>query len=70
MKRKTKIREIYCPYCDVQLQYQGAHRIQLGRYGWFVEHWDQLVPVRSMYSSMSARAAARSKCFALNEVTR
>ena len=43
MKRKSKIREIYCPYCDVQLQYHGARRIQLGRYGWFVEHWDQLM---------------------------
>lgn len=42
MKRKSKIREIYCPYCDVQLQYQGAHRIQSGRYGWLVEHRDQL----------------------------
>ena len=42
MKRKTKIRQIYCPYCDILLKYQGAHRIQLGRYGWLVELWDQL----------------------------
>ncbi len=45
MKRKTlrKIRQIYCPYCDILLEYHGAHRIQLGRYGWFIEHWEHLL---------------------------
>ena len=43
MKRKTgqKIRQIYCPYCNILLKYRGANRIQLGRYSLF-GHWDNL----------------------------
>ncbi len=42
MKQKTqhKIRQIYCPYCDVLLRYRGANRIQLGKWNFFFEHWD------------------------------
>ncbi len=41
MKRSVKkVRHIDCPYCGIQLTYQGAHRIQLGRWGLLLEHWD------------------------------
>ena len=41
IKRKQhKVREIYCPYCDVRLKYRGAQRIQLGRWGMILGHAD------------------------------
>lgn len=44
MKRQLrKIRTIGCPYCNVLLNYKGAKRIQLGRFGFFIEHWDNLL---------------------------
>ena len=41
MKAKPqKVRKIKCPYCDVMMKYRGAQRIQLGRWGLLMEHWD------------------------------
>lgn len=28
-----KVRKIYCPYCDVLMDYRGTKRLQLGRTG-------------------------------------
>ena len=39
-KEKQPVRVIYCPYCQLQMEYCGAHKIQLGRYGLFLGHLD------------------------------
>ncbi|MBQ6169428.1 MULTISPECIES: hypothetical protein [Ruminococcus] len=38
-----KIRTIYCPYCNVQMKYMGTKRIQLGRTGFIIGDWDNLL---------------------------
>ena len=38
-----RIRQIACPYCGVRMEYRGPHRIQLGRWGLFIEHWDHFL---------------------------
>ncbi|WP_164170122.1 hypothetical protein [Ruminococcus flavefaciens] len=38
-----KIRTIYCPYCNVQMKYMGTKRIQLGRTGFIIGGWDNLL---------------------------
>ena len=38
-----KIRKINCPYCDVTMNYMGTKRIQLGRTGWIIGDWDNLL---------------------------
>ena len=44
MKKTTrKVRKINCPYCGILMNYQGAQRIQLGRFGFLIEHWDNLL---------------------------
>ena len=42
MRKATphKVRKIDCPYCGIRMGYRGAERIQLGRWGIFLEHWD------------------------------
>ena len=45
MKKSTghKVRKISCPYCGILMNYRGASRIQLGRFGFFIKHWDNLL---------------------------
>ena len=45
MKKSTghKIRKISCPYCGIFMNYRGASRIQLGRFGFFIKNWDNLL---------------------------
>ena len=38
-----KIRKINCPYCSLPMVYRGASRIQLGRFGFFIKNWDNLL---------------------------
>ncbi|MBR5723569.1 MAG: hypothetical protein IKX57_08050 [Oscillospiraceae bacterium] len=38
----VRIRKIDCPYCGIRMEYQGAQRIQLGQWGMFLKHWDNL----------------------------
>jgi hypothetical protein len=38
-----KIRAINCPYCHVLMKYKGTKRIQLGRTGWVMGAWDNLL---------------------------
>ncbi|MBR3421721.1 MAG: hypothetical protein IKG98_06630 [Ruminococcus sp.] len=38
-----KIRKIGCPYCNVLMEYKGTKRIQLGRTGWIIGDWDNLL---------------------------
>ncbi|MBR5514520.1 MAG: hypothetical protein IKV85_11145 [Ruminococcus sp.] len=38
-----KIRKLICPYCNVLMRYMGTKRIQLGRTGWIIGDWDNLL---------------------------
>ena len=38
-----KVRTIFCPYCRVQMKYMGTKRIQLGRTGFIIGDWDNLL---------------------------
>lgn len=37
------VRKIYCPYCNILMRYMGTKRIQLGRTGWIIGDWDNLL---------------------------
>ena len=38
-----KIQAINFPYCHVLMKYKGTKRIQLGRTGWVMGAWDNLL---------------------------
>ncbi|MCR4796660.1 MULTISPECIES: hypothetical protein [Ruminococcus] len=38
-----KIRTIYCPYCNILMEYMGTERMQLGKSGFFTENLSNIL---------------------------
>ncbi|MBQ3940167.1 MAG: hypothetical protein II723_03560 [Oscillospiraceae bacterium] len=43
MEQPTPVKLINCPYCAVRMQYRGAKRIQLGKWGIITKHLSNYV---------------------------